>query len=161
MDGRAGVPPTETNGSVDTDVLEGAPAPEHNGRGLRFPLTIREVVRRGRADREELDRLRAEVDQLRLRAESAELRLEAGADDDGAFAPYGNVDGGFDGGSANGGSSSGAAHNGTAPNGTAHNGTAHNGAPAPNGPARYRREAKAAAPTGWATAAVLPRSKQS
>ena len=44
----------------------------------RFPLTIREVVRRGREDVGELDRLRAEVDHLRRRAEAAEDLLRAG-----------------------------------------------------------------------------------
>jgi hypothetical protein len=44
----------------------------------RFPLTIREVVRRGREDAGELDRLRAEVDHLRRRAEAAEDLLRAG-----------------------------------------------------------------------------------
>jgi hypothetical protein len=46
--------------------------------GARFPLTIREVVRRGREDAGELDRLRAEVDHLRRRAEAAEDLLRAG-----------------------------------------------------------------------------------
>jgi hypothetical protein len=46
--------------------------------GARFPLTIREVVRRGREGAGELDRLRAEVDHLRRRAEAAEDLLRAG-----------------------------------------------------------------------------------
>jgi len=44
----------------------------------RFPLTIREVVRRGREDAGEIDRLRAEVEHLRRRAEAAEDLLRAG-----------------------------------------------------------------------------------
>ncbi len=78
MDGRGGVQPTDTNGSVGNDGHGRSPAPATTPElAAPLPLTIREVVRRGREDRSELDRLRAEVDRLRLRAESAEDQLRA------------------------------------------------------------------------------------
>ena len=67
MDGRAGVQPTETNRSVGNDELRGPSASETPDELMSVPLTIREVVRRGRVDRNELDRLRAEIERLRLR----------------------------------------------------------------------------------------------
>ena len=77
MDGRAGVQPTETNGSVVRDAAS-APPVSTSGTAdepVRSPLTIREVVRRARQELDELERLRAEVDELRVRAESAEHML--------------------------------------------------------------------------------------
>ena len=76
MDGRAGVQPTETNGSVVGDAAAAAPMSASGPtEPARLPLTIREVVRRARQDFDAVERLRAEVDELRVRAESAEHLL--------------------------------------------------------------------------------------
>jgi len=76
MHGRAGVAPTDTNGSVAHDLTRRSPASAPSAEPVpSIPLTIREVVRRGRAQRDEVNRLRDEVQHLRLRAESAERLL--------------------------------------------------------------------------------------
>ncbi|MGO9876819.1 MAG: hypothetical protein ACLPVY_23840 [Acidimicrobiia bacterium] len=142
MDGRAGVQPTETDGPVESDELRGPSASEKPDELASVPLTIREVVRRGRLDRNELDRLRAEIDRLRLRAESAEHLLQAKPDD--------------------------AATNGVAP--IARNGQAAadgqgavDGQGVVDGQARAARRPRqpptASSSSRWATAAVLPSSR--
>jgi len=129
MDGRAGVPPTENNGSVARDVADRLPASARPVEPTRsIPLTIREVVRRGRAERDEVDRLRGEVEQLRLRAESAEQQLQAAPNQ---AAPIGAAPTAHDGGVA-------ADGNGRA--------------------SRQRKRASSDSTSRWATAAVLPRS---
>jgi hypothetical protein len=137
MDGRAGVQPTERNGSVVRDEPSGTSTSATTEEIVRFPLTIREVVRRGRRDREELERLRSEVDQLRLRAESAEQLLEAGPRAPEPVSPARN---GHDTVNGNG-------HGASNGNG--------NGNAAEHGWARRTP----AAPRGWAPAAMLPRSR--
>jgi hypothetical protein len=151
MDGRAGVQPTETNGSVTRDEPLGTSTSATTEEIVRFPLTIREVVRRGRRDREELERLRSEVDQLRIRAESAEQKLEAAPEAaklrpdaaDVAAPPHNGHDTVNGNGATNG-------------NGNAINGNAHGNG---NNPAA-RLRARPAAPTGWAPAAMLPSSRR-
>ena len=136
MDGRASVRPTEINGSAGTDEVSGPATSGNSDEPARFPLTIREVIRRGRTERDELVRLRAEVTQLRIRAESAEHLLGA-LPDDGRDATAGR---------------GAAPRNGhAAPNGKAPTNGRVRGAAAPNPPG---------APNGWAPAAVLPRSKE-
>ena len=137
MDGRAGVQPTETNGSV-RDEPWGTSTSATTEETVRFPLTIREVVRRGRKEREELERLRLEVDQLRVRAESAEQLLEAAPKAEAVAPPRNGHD------TANG---NGDANGGRAMNGNGSGYGAH---------LRGRR----AAPSGWAPAAMLPRSSR-
>jgi hypothetical protein len=137
MDGRAGLQPTETNGTVGSDDHSGTSA-SGNGNGSQpaLPLTIREVVRRGRLDLEEIDRLRGEVDRLRIRAESAEHLLSARP---AGVAPV--------------------ATNGNGSNGNGSNGNGHDG----NGSARNgkRRNGKRASASAWATAAVVPHTRES
>jgi len=157
MDGRAGVQPTETKGPV---VRDDASSTSTSGKAeelVRFPLTIREVIRRGRRDRDELERLRAEVDELRIRAESAEQLLESvpkpvaaaprrtgrgetvngePAPDETAAAPV-----------------AASSHSATAP--AANGNGAKNGHSSTNG-----RVVVPATVRGWAPAAMLPRSRQ-
>ena len=148
MDGRAGVQPTETNGSVGNDELRGSSASEKPDE-MSLPLTIREVVRRGRVDRDEVDRLRAEIDRLRLRAESAEHLLQAQPD----RAPTNGV--------------APIARNEQAPvDGQAGtdesapvDGQAGTDGPAPSG-RRREQSPTASGSTRWATAAVLPSSRK-
>ena len=126
---RAGVQPTESNGAVANDVAGRSSAPAVEP-ALSVPLTIREVVRRGRAEREELDRLRAEIEQLRLRAESAEELLRTAPDQ---ATPH-------------------------EPDPHAQNG--HGPADGDSRPDRQRKRPPTDATHRWAPAAVLPRSRQ-
>ena len=143
MDGRAGVQPTEINGSVARDEPLGTSTSATTEEIVRFPLTIREVVRRGRKDREELERLRSEVDQLRVRAESAEQLLEVGRR---AAEPARN---GHDKVNGNGASTGTGATNGNA-----------NGNENVNPWAQGRVTRPAPAPSGWTPAAMLPSARQ-
>ena len=145
MDGRAGVQPPEINGSVARDEPLDTSTSATTEEIVRFPLTIREVVRRGRKDREELERLRSEVDQLRVRAESAEQLLEAGRQAPEPGAPARN---GHDTVNGNGAGAKNAANG--------------NGNSAANGNAAvYGRARRAPAkPRGWAPAAMLPDTRQ-
>ena len=141
MDGRAGVQPPEINGSVARDEPLDTSTSATTEEIVRFPLTIREVVRRGRKDREELERLRSEVDQLRVRAESAEQLLEAAPQAPEPVSPARN---GHDTVNGNGHGASNGNGNGNG-NGNA---VAHG----------WARRAPAA-PRGWAPAAMLPSSR--
>ena len=157
MDGRAGVQPTDTNGSVDRDEALSTSTSGKADELVRFPLTIREVIRRGRRDRDELARLRAEVEELRIRAESAEHLLEStpkpvatarrpaglGETVNGEPAPDEIAAGPV------------------ATNGHPGNGRAANGHGAKNG--HSSANGRIVAPTtvsGWAPAAMLPPSRQ-
>jgi len=160
MDGRAGVQPTETNGSVGNDELRGSSASEKPDE-MSLPLTIREVVRRGRVDRDEVDRLRAEIDRLRLRAESAEHLLQAQPDraPTNGVAPIArNEQAPVDG---QAGTDESAPVDGQA--GTDESapvdGQAGTDGPAPSG-RRREQSPTASGSTRWATAAVLPSSRK-
>jgi hypothetical protein len=149
MDGRAGVQPTDTNESVGNDELRGSSASEKPDELRSLPLTIREVVRRGRVDRDEVDRLRAEIDRLRLRAESAEHLLQAQPDrapTNGTAPIAGNEPAPMDG------------QAGT----DRQSGTDEQAPVDGQAPSDRRREQSptASGATRWATAAVLPSSRK-
>ena len=186
MDGRAGVQPTETDGPVARDIASGISTPAGAERVAHLPLTIREVVRRARVDLDEVERLRAEVDQLRVRAESAEHLLESAPDaadvtvsrardaqslarrgrngDRASNAPIGlnghalNRSSAANGSGAHSGAANGNAVTGT---GAADTDRAADGDAGPDGAATgYVRASGRAASgaNGWAPAAMLPRS---
>src|SRR5580700_8412663 len=125
----ADVQTTESNGSAVDDVTGRSPASSVEP-ARSVPLTIREIVRRGRAEREEVDRLRAEIEQLRLRAESAEELLRTAPDQ---ATPH-------------------------EPDPHAQNG--HGPADGDSRPDRQRKRPPTDATHRWAPAAVLPRSRQ-